>query len=154
MRLVVASSVLAELRVRALAVRVGPGAARTIEALLLIEQHQRASAAHSAHLAPSELHRVEDGGHAARNSARRLQFKAGEIFRRLRARLDARLFITRAVCGRGFRAKLRLAPQVILAGLVMAGMLGVGERFSLALLSRPLVQFLFLSLQLTHCGFQ
>src|SRR6266498_2086862 len=48
-------AVFAKLRVRALAVRLGPGTTRTIEPILLVELQERTHAACDAHLIPGGL---------------------------------------------------------------------------------------------------
>src|ERR1043166_6685913 len=50
-----------EFKMRTLAVGLRPGAARTIDAVLLIELQQRARATDDAHLAPGKLRRDQRG---------------------------------------------------------------------------------------------
>ncbi len=80
-------AVLAVFEVRALAVRVGPRAARTVEAVLLVHLQQRLHGARRAHLAPRVLHALDDRRETARGLLPRPRLEAPrELLRRLRAR--------------------------------------------------------------------
>src|SRR3712207_4677453 len=89
-------AVLAELRVRALAVGVGPRAARTVEAVLLVQAQERARPTNQTHLSRDVLRRDPDRGDSARRLLRVLYLPARELFGRLRAHVR----LSHAVVGR------------------------------------------------------
>src|SRR6267142_1367899 len=81
----VLGALFAELEMRALAVRLGPGAAGTIDTFLLIQLEQRARAADDAHLTKSVFYRGDRGGNSAGNFADGFGQQRGGFFRRLRS---------------------------------------------------------------------
>src|SRR5665213_1259108 len=77
--------VFAELRQLALAVRIGPGAARAIEALLLVHFEQCAETARCAHLVQTALHGLVDRVQARSALMASDLFRISFFRRRLRA---------------------------------------------------------------------
>src|SRR5260221_10799762 len=79
-------AVFAELGDLALTVRIGPGAARTIEAVLLIELEQRLERALDAHRAKTMARRLVDGREARRRQVAPAHARGVLLERWLRAR--------------------------------------------------------------------
>src|SRR5207237_191732 len=83
----------AKFKMRTLAVRLRPGAAGTIDSVLLIELQQRASAPHNTHLTERVLRGGNRGGHATGRFADRFDLDGRRFFGRLSAQFTVRLAV-------------------------------------------------------------
>src|SRR5579885_2630268 len=106
-----------------MAARVGPRAARTIKAVLLVQSKKRPRAANQPHLARGVLRRLPHGGQSARDALRVSELAARELLRRLRAHAAARFVLNfkRAVSNfdsaRPARVRLVLHARVVVRRL-------------------------------------
>src|SRR6266436_3508383 len=74
-------AVLAKVEVRSLAVRIGPGAPRTIKTVLLVQLQERQRAADDSRFAPGIMEAGDDGREARRLPLRRTLPQAEQFFR-------------------------------------------------------------------------